>query len=179
MTSPVTWRDATKADRGQLQLFVCTETVRRRQPFKGQRVGATFEHEWEVEAQSYIRGMKPPAPPLQMMLIGEDETGLAAVAWTQQVDGPHDVFVKVAGVALRLRAVGGSSVGSQMMNEIVQRHMSILEASSSDEEELIISGNVDRRNTASQSFCRRNDAERFDHDPQYDQWVIRVPRPMF
>lgn len=167
MTGRLRWRDAEWDDRQALMAFTCTEPAKR-SPF-GRT--APVPNAPELEAQSIVRDLRPPAHERELMLLAEDQDGIAAVAWTQHVDDPYDVFVKVMAVALRMR---GQGVGLEMLDEVIDRLANRAEASDTDSELLRLSGNVHVRNAASQKFCQRARAGVFEGHGELDEWVLTV-----
>jgi hypothetical protein len=125
-------------------------------------------------AQGGVRSLAPPAPRGQMMLLGEDSLGIAAAAWTKQIDGAHDVFVAVIAVALRLRH-GSRYYGDELLTEVQDRLVS--DAIAADKSELTISGHVDPKNEASKALLNRFHWQTFDHAGRYERWLTYIPLP--
>lgn len=168
MTTRLRWRDADWDDRRKgLTSFTCTQPLKR-SPFGR---SAPVPNAPELEAQSLVRNMRPPAHDGHLMLVGEDEEGIGAVAWTEEVDGPYDVFVKVMAVALRLR---GQGVALEMLDAMVDRLANRAEASDSEASILRLSGNVHVQNAASQKFCQRAEAGVFEGHGELDEWVLPI-----
>lgn len=165
MTSRLTWREASRGDRSALSCFICTPPQRRSAFGRS----APVPLEWELQVQGYVRALRPPASPGQLILLGEDDQGLGAVAWTAEVDGPHDVFVKVLAVALRLR---GQGYAQELLDEVVDRVANRADAAGADR--VTLSGNVHVNNAASRRFCERAGAGVFQGHGELDEWVLPV-----
>jgi hypothetical protein len=111
--------------------------------------------------------MEPPAWPGHMMLVGEDEHGLAAVAWTSEESSPAEVFIRVAAVALRLRHCGGAAA-DELADEVKDRCAS--RADAMEWPYLLLTWKVDHRNVASLELSRRIGGEPTDHEDGYELW---------
>lgn len=112
-----------------------------------------------------------------MILVGEDDDGLAAVVFTQLVDGPHDVFVGVVAIAEHVRRRG---VAKELFDELSSRHMSILLASHNTSDDLTISGKVRPANDACLAMCDRYGAIVDDEDVSdgFELRYVCIPRPV-
>jgi predicted GNAT superfamily acetyltransferase len=103
------------------------------------------------------------------MLVGEDADGLAAVAWTEDVDGPHDVFVRVVAVAARLRGQGGQHA-DELLDELKDRLANRADAAGANS--LILTGNIDPSNEASRKLALRAGAEYSEMHGAFEQWLL-------
>ena len=105
------------------------------------------------------------------MLIGEDDKGIAAVAWTEEIDGPWDVFVRVAAIARRLRGKGGA-FADEMMEQVMDAALNRAELTGHPT--VILSGRVDIRNQASQRLCERAGAHFQEIEDGHEMWSIQI-----
>lgn len=106
--SLLSWRNAERGDRAALQQFDCTVPEG---PWRGTRV-SRHPKPWELDVQTGIHGCRPPVGPDEILLLGEDETGIAAVSWSwhdyDEDDEPPSVWkVLAVAVARRHRGTGG------------------------------------------------------------------------
>ena len=168
MTGLFRWSDATAEDRTALQSFSCTlpQVPRFKPPYR-----LPPDREWEYQVRGFVRSMKPPAPPGQMMLLGKDDLGLGAVAWTENVDGPTDVFIRVMALASRARNLGAGHA-DEMFEEMKDRLADRVEIAGADH--LILTAKVDPRNEASRHLGERSGASVFAVDDPFEMWVLPI-----
>jgi len=107
-----------------------------------------------------------------MMILGVDDDGIAAVAWTEQVDGPGDVFAKVIAVALRCRQRRDAHYGRELLTELQNRLAS--RADAAGERSLTITGHVHPRNKVCRALLQRFRWETFDHNGMYEVWLTSI-----
>jgi RimJ/RimL family protein N-acetyltransferase len=74
----LTWRLARASDRPLLERFTCTVPER---PYYDRYRGSWHPAPWELEVQSGLRVRRPPLPPDEALLLGFDDSRLAAVAY--------------------------------------------------------------------------------------------------
>jgi hypothetical protein len=137
-----------------LPQFVCSRPPQRL-PVAGRPRIKPREREWEALVQSGVRNMRPPARAGQLMLVGEDDVGFGAVAWSEQVSGPGDVFLKALALEQRLRGQGGA-YADEMCTEVIDRLAE--RADAAGESELKLSWKVDKRKNPSRALCLRTGA---------------------
>ena len=166
----LTWRHGEHHDRAALQQFLCTP------PVKGRRFGRGApprSNAWELEAQSAIRNLRPPAVPSALIVLGSDEGGIAAVAAAEQDATPDVVFVSLIGVALRLRhRSDGIHVGEELTDQVI--NWAAERADANGYSRLTLWGYVHLRNVACQSLCRRIGADTFEGTGAFDRWVANI-----
>lgn len=104
MTRLLAWREAEHTDRQSLQQFVCTVSSRR--GFQQKR--PSHPRPWELIVQSGIRALRPPMPAGQLLLLGEDGQGIAAVCLLADQADASVVKIQAVAIAVRHRGVGGS-----------------------------------------------------------------------
>lgn len=112
------WYSPTSGDVEDLQAFCRTKPDRR--VFKlGKRTHPT---EWELEAQSAIRDLRPPLNPPNFGIIARDQAGIAAAAVFEVDLGPiRDValvWIFSAAVKISLR---GRGIGQDLLSGVADR----------------------------------------------------------
>jgi predicted GNAT superfamily acetyltransferase len=113
--------------------------------------------------------MRPPAISGQMMLIGQDNAGIGAVAWTENISGPGHVFIKAIGIAKRHRNRGGGAA-DELLQELKDRLASIADAAGAAD--LIIEGRVHPNNEASKRCLARAGGGTAEMEDGYELWVL-------
>lgn len=108
------WRDARRDDRQRLQAFVCSSPDRYNWiPGRGR----FHPREWELDAQSAIRRLKPPVRGHERIRVAADRGELAAVVHVAMAaNHDHGIMVPVFAVAQRLR-YGSVHLGTQLVHE--------------------------------------------------------------
>ncbi len=147
MTRLLTWRSAVRSDRKALGNCICTE------PAKARWNGYNRVHPkpWELEVQSGIRDLRPPAGPDTVLLLGEDEQGLAAVVLFSDVEGmPSDVVLRAIAVATRLRGGDGAHAAEALA---VALETMIIRARAAEAHGLFVVGRIHRHNGPSKRLC--------------------------
>lgn len=96
MPSRLTWRNATKADKGELDVFCCTTPAEKPSVANGWQ--PRHPRKWEYEAQQYLRGRQIPGPqsPFFMRVGRTTDEELVGVAYYEEVDGPGFVYFHAA-----------------------------------------------------------------------------------
>lgn len=145
-------RDAGPSDRAELCVFECTEPGVKRQGESGWYVD--HPRLWELKVQSKIRTLAKhvrfPAP--GYVLLGHDPDGLAAVAYYEEQDGPAEVEIHLAAIALRLRRKGGGCADEMVTGLLDRLTARAIEAGVA---QVVITTKIDEHNGPSQGLCRR------------------------
>lgn len=166
--SLLSWRAAGRLDRTALQQFTCTVPLRPYRPNQPRH-----PKRWELEVQSGIRALQPPVGPDQILLIGEDTSGIAAVTLTAEQDaGPAIVKLQAIAVATRCRGQGGGYA-----DEALQVALEAVEtrANNSGLKEFLAVGWIDPRNHASKLMCQRAGFVHLGNTPQaLEEWGITI-----
>lgn len=146
-----------------LQQFVCAEPPPRRLPPRHRRA---LRITWQHEVQSGIRALRPPLGAEELLLLGFDDEGLAAVGWSCEQGGPETVKVIACARALRCRGLG---YGELVMTELLGRLAERLDAAGLRRG--VVVGLVHAENQESQQLAARM---RFFHHPDaegdYREW---------
>jgi hypothetical protein len=148
MNRLLAWREAERADRQRLQQFVCTVPARR--AFQQKR--PSHPRPWELAVQSGIRALRPPMPEDQLLLIGEDDQGVAAVCLLADQGGAQAFKIQAVAIATRHRGVGGSCSAEAMD---VALEAAAEQARKRGLGKVALVGWVDPRNTASKRMNQR------------------------
>ena len=162
MNTGLEWRTARRDDRVLLQSFTCT--VDRPSDWR-----EAHPRPWELEVQSYVRGLKPPLREDRVVRLGLSESQLAGIVIVERLGDP---FVHIPIIA---RALGrrGTAVGAAILEHALDTAASLVAPES---ERVIVSANIHRRNVASQRCFERagftRDTERIDDD--YEQWLLQM-----
>src|ERR1700756_2169779 len=101
MTRTLSWRTAGRGDRAALQAFTCT-VPSQRSPYRRH----WHPRPWELEVQSFTRGLHPPLAADQSLLAGEDGAGIAGVCLLSQQNDPGLIKIQVLAVAALYRGAG-------------------------------------------------------------------------
>lgn len=104
-----------------------------------------------------------------MMLVGEDPLGIAAAAWTENIDGPGQVFLKAFGVATRCRNLGGN-VADALIHELMQRLASLADAAGA--RELLVQGYIHPKNEASKRCVARSGGKMLTTECGFELWAL-------
>ncbi|GAB2762233.1 hypothetical protein GCM10027273_44870 [Nocardioides pakistanensis] len=121
--------------------------------------------------QSGIRSLIPPMPTGDVLLVGRDSEGIAAVSWWYEHDGPGLVKMLAGAVALRCRG-RGLRLGDELMEETLS---SIAErAAAADLDHAVVWGLVHRSNAASQAMVDRHGFFYLRDDGEYQEWWHRI-----
>lgn len=115
MTGLLTWRPAVRSDRKALNAFQCTERSRSVKLWHGWE--KQHQRPWERQVQARIHQASPPYPPPEFLLVGVDSDGLGGVAFYEELDGPHQIEIHFAAVAMRFRRRGGGWA-DEMLNAV-------------------------------------------------------------
>jgi len=166
------WRDAERGDRQALQGFVCSPRPPRPEAGRYHIKEGAY---WERDAQAGVRNMRPPAGGGEIMLVGELNGEIVAVGWSQDVDGPADVFINVAAISLDLRNGDTRGYGDELAAELINRLKR--RAAADGHAELCISGKVHQQNAESQKLCARLNATRLEATGDLEEWGVRVAVP--
>jgi hypothetical protein len=166
--SLLSWRPAEPRDRTSLQVFTCTVPPL---PYRPPR--PRHPKQWELDVQQFIRGLRPPVGPDEMLLIGEDASGIAAVSlsWVPPQD-PSVVKLLAIAVAARFRGKGG-----EYADEALQTTLDVIEerVSQYDLESFLAFGLIDRRNQASKRMCERAGLVHVGDNPNgLEEWAILI-----
>ena len=157
-----------RLDRTALQQFTCTVPLRPYRPNQPRH-----PKRWELEVQSGIRALQPPVGPDQILLIGEDASGIAAVTLTAEQDaGPAIVKLQAIAVATRCRGRGGGYA-----DEALQVTLEAVEARASNSglKEFLAVGWIDPRNHASKLMCQRAGFVHLGNTSQaFEEWGITI-----
>lgn len=106
-----------------------------------------------MTVQSGIRSLQPPVGLDQILLIGEDAGGVAAVTLSAEQGGsPAIVKLQAIAVAIRYRGQGGKCA-----DEALQVTLEVIEARAGDSglEEFLAVAWIDPHNNASKQMCQR------------------------
>lgn len=102
--------------------------------------------------QSKIRTANPACRPPEYLQLGWDDEGIGAAIFWEELDGPGQVELHVAAVALRYRRRGGGVADEMMTHTLdalttraLELGVDLVEASTW----------IDEQNRASQNMCRR------------------------
>lgn len=168
------WRDAEHRDRTALQTFLCTPPVVKR---VFGRSAPPRPRQWELDVQGGVRALQPPAHANELILIGEDDDGIAAVAHAEADGSWETAFIALMAVALRVRRFGagsnGMTVGDLLVDELTYRLAARADAAGFDY--LTMWGWIDPQNKASQVLCARNGwAPMPSKHDQLERWVTRI-----
>lgn len=149
--SLLSWRAAQRDDRAALQQFTCTAPLR---PYlTSQPTLPRHDKPWELDVQSGIRVLQPPLGSDQILMIGEDASGVAAVSLSAEQDGSAAlVKLRAIAVATRLRGLGGGYA-----DEAFHIALEAIEARARNEglKDSFVVGWIDPRNNASKLMCER------------------------
>jgi hypothetical protein len=166
--SLLSWRPAERRDRTNLQVFTCTVP-----PFPYKPPRPRHPKQWELDVQQFIRGLRPPVSSDEMLLIGEDADGIAAVSlsWVPSQD-PSIVKLLAIAVATCCRGKGG-----EYADEALQTTLETIEerVSKYDLESFLAFGLIDRRNQASKKMCERAGLTHVGDDPNgFEEWAVLI-----
>ena len=164
----LSWRPGERRDRAALQQFTCTVPLRPYRPNQPRH-----PKQWELDVQSGIRALQPPLGPDQTLLIGEDESGIAAVTLSAEQDGgPAIVKLQVIAIATRYRGQGG-----RYADEALQVALEAVgaRAGSCSLKEFQAIGWVHPNNHASKLMCQRAGFGHLGNTPQgLEEWGITI-----
>jgi RimJ/RimL family protein N-acetyltransferase len=167
VTGSLKWRAAVRGDRGALQEFTCT-TKAARPP--GSYRSRPHPKPWELQVQSFIRTLHPPAGADQVYLLGEDSSGIGAVCVLADQGTPEIVKIQAVAVSVRQRGQGGAHA-----NEALAAGLDLAgdRARAAGFGQVIAVGWVHPRNQPSQLLCRRAGfAHRRDTRDGLQEWVL-------
>jgi hypothetical protein len=142
------WREAGHGDRAALQRFTCTVPA---QPVLGQKQRYHPRH-WELEVQSGIRALRPPVARDQLLLLGQDAEGIAAVCLL--ADQGDASVIKIQAIAVAARHRGQSSAHADEAL-YVALEAAAQRALKSRHEKTVVVGWVDPRNNPSRLMNQR------------------------
>lgn len=166
------WRHAVASDKAALQAFECT-TPAPRLPGHAWKRGA-HPRPWELAVQKGIHKLRLPCGPGEVVLVGEDEDGIAAVAIVVTQEEPGFMMIEGVGVALRMRGCGGVCADEAVSEAIAWAQ---LQGDSAGLLKVTISGMSHRRNSAGERLMARNGFERFQRTTGATTWIQEVPVP--
>jgi hypothetical protein len=166
--SLLSWRAVERRDRAALQQFTCTVPLRPYRPNQPRH-----PKQWELEVQSGIRALQPPVGPDQILLVGEDATGIAAVTLSaEQNGGPAIVKLQAIAVATRCRGRGG-----KYADEALQVTLDAIGARARNGglTKFIAVGWIDPRNHPSKLMCQRAGFAHLGSTPQgLEEWGMAI-----
>jgi RimJ/RimL family protein N-acetyltransferase len=106
------------------------------------------------------------------MLVAEDDEGLAAVAWAENVEQPDDVFIKAVALALRLRGTD-KGYAREMAEELLGRL--VARSIEAGLDRLTISGYVHVQNTPSKRLAEAMGATVIGTlDADHEEWALTL-----
>jgi hypothetical protein len=149
VTSNLKWRTATRGDRAALQEFTCTTKASRS---SGSSRPLPHPKPWELQVQSFIRTLHPPAGPDQEFLLGEDPSGVGAVRVLADQGTPEIVKIQAIAVSVRYRGQGGAYADEALAAGLDHAGR---RARAAGLGQVIAVGWVHQRNKPSQLLCRR------------------------
>lgn len=148
MSRLLSWRAAGHADRAALQRFICTVPAQRvtglKRPY--------HPKPWELEVQSGIRALRPPLAQDQVLLLGEDAEGIAAVCLLADQGDADVIKIQAIAVAARYRGQGGAH-GDEALDVAIQA--AAQRGRRTGKHEIVLVGWVDPRNTPSKLLNQR------------------------
>lgn len=148
MTRLLAWSVAGHADRAALQRFTCTVPAQR---VAGQK-RPYHPKPWELQVQSGIRALRPPTAQDQLLLLGEDEEGIAAVRLLADQGDASVIKIQAIAAAVRCRGQGGAygdEALSVALEAAAQRGRRI------GRDEIVVVGWVDPRNNPGKLLNQR------------------------
>ena len=155
MPSRLTWRNATKADKGELDVFCCTTPAEKPSVANGWQ--PRHPRKWEYEAQQYLRGRQIPGPqsPFFMRVGRTTDEELVGVAYYEEVDGPGFVYFHAAAIALPFQ---GDGYAAEMYDDAMD--MMTARALLKGVREVQIRGLIFHQNEHSQKAAAKASADR-------------------
>lgn len=110
---PLAWAEAERTHQQALSTFVCTDPPKRQyDPYRGK----FHPCNWELEVQSWIRGIRLPRPSDEKLLVGYDEEdGLTAVVHFGY-DGDTGTCFRLWAMAVARRAQG-QGYGRELLDQ--------------------------------------------------------------
>jgi hypothetical protein len=167
VTGSLKWRSAVRSDRTALQEFTCTTKAPR--PPGGYR-SLPHPRPWELQVQSFIRTLHPPAGPDQAYLLGEDSSGIGAVCVLADQGTSEIVKIQAIAVSVRHRGQGGAHADAALAAGL---DLAGVRARVAGFGQVIVVGWVHPRNQPSQLLCRRAGfALRRDTRDGLQEWVL-------
>lgn len=162
------WRTAGHGDRAALQRFTCTVPA---QAVVGQKQ-RYHQKRWELEVQSGIRALRPPLPQDQLLLLGEDAKGIAAVCLLADQGDASVIKIQAIAVATRYRGQGGMH-GDEALN--VALEAAAQRGRKAGRDKIVVVGWVDPRNNPSKLLnLRAGFTQRRITPSGLEEWVIAL-----
>jgi GNAT superfamily N-acetyltransferase len=166
MSYLLAWKAAGHEDRAALQQFTCTVPA---QPVLGQK-RRYHPKRWELEVQSGIRALRPPLAPDQLLLLGEDAEGIAAVCLLADQGDAGVIKIQAIAVASRHRGQGSAQADEALR---VALEVAAERGHRSGCRRTIVVGWVDPRNNPSRLMNQRAGfALRRITPAGLEEWVI-------
>jgi hypothetical protein len=144
----LSWREPGHGDRAALQRFTCTVPAQR---ITGQK-RPYHPKPWELVVQSGIRALRPPVAQDQLLLLGQDAEGIAAVCLLAEQGDASVIKIQAIAVAVRYRGQGGAH-GDEALNVALESAAQRARGIGSDQ--VVVVGWVDPRNDASKFLNQR------------------------
>jgi len=135
-------------DRAALQRFTCTVPAQR---VMGQK-RPYHPKPWELEVQSGIRALRPPVAQDQLLLLGEDMEGIAAVCLLADQGEASIIKIQAIAVAARYRGRDGAH-GDEALTAALEG--AALRGRRNGMTEIVVVGWVDPRNNPSKFLNQR------------------------
>lgn len=166
MSRLLAWRAAGHGDRAALQGFTCTVPAQR---VAGQK-RPYHPKPWELDVQSGIRALRPPVAQDQLLLLGEDAEGIAAVCLLADQGDASVIKIQAIAVAARHRGQGGAH-GDEALN--VALEAAAQRGRRIGRDEVVVVGWVDPRNNPSKFLNQRAGfAQRRITPAGLEEWAI-------
>lgn len=108
---------------------------------------------WELSLQREIHTANPRSNRQRVVLLGEDDAGLAAITVAEQAQDAT-VVIECVAVALRCRATGGSGIGDEALDMAMEWAIGRADAAGSDR--VLLTGKTDPGNVAGRRLVQKH-----------------------
>lgn len=145
---PLSFFDAPKESRNQLESFQCAEPPQA--PWNRIQKRRVHPAPWQMDVQSWIRALRPTFREPEYLVLGYDSRGIATVCKYEYTVASDSYFINILARANRVRGTGAAD---EALQEVLRRIGASRESGSAG---YSVAGKVHPKNLASQQLLVRN-----------------------